>query len=108
MGLREGENPARWKGHLANVLPKANRTGRTKHHPALPYTELPAFMAELRAFPGMTARALEFTILTAARTGEARFARWGEFDLAARVWTIPGEQMKGGREHRVPLAGRAL
>ena len=108
MGLREGENPARWKGHLANVLPKATRTSRTKHHPALPYAEMPAFMAELRAMPGIAARALEFTILTAARTGEARFARWCEFDLAARVWTIPGERMKGDKEHRVPLSDRAL
>ncbi len=108
MGLREGENPARWKGHLAHVLPKANRTSRTKHHPALPYAELPAFMAELRALPGIAARALEFTILTAVRTGEARFARWSEFDLAARVWTIPGERMKGDKEHRVPLSDRAL
>ena len=108
MGLREGENPARWKGHLANVLPKANRTSRTKHHPALPYAELPAFMAELRALPGVPARALEFTILTAARTGEARFARWSEVDLRAGVWTIPGERMKGDKEHRVPLSDRAL
>ena len=108
MGLREGENPARWKGHLANVLPKANRTSRTKHHPALPYAELPAFMAELRALPGIPARALEFTILTAARTGEARFARWSEVDLRAGVWTIPGERMKGDKEHRVPLSDRAL
>ena len=106
MGLREGENPARWKGHLANVLPKANRTSRTKHHPALPYAELPAFMAELRALPGVPARALEFTILTAARTGEARFARWSEVDLRAGVWTIPGERMKGDKEHRVPLSDR--
>jgi integrase len=108
MGLREGENPARWKGHLANVLPKATRTSRTKHHPALPYAELPAFMAELRAVAGIAARALEFTILTAVRTAEARFAHWSEFDLAARIWTIPGDRMKGDKEHRVPLPDRAL
>src|SRR3954465_14418358 len=108
MGLREGENPARWKGHLANVLPEGNRTSRTKHHRALPYAELPAFMAELRALPGIAARALEFTILTAARTGEARFARSSEVDRRAGFWTIPGERMKGGREHRVPLSDRAL
>ena len=89
MGLREGENPARWKGHLANLLPRAKRTSRTKHHSALQYAELPAFMVELRALPGIAARALEFLILTAARTGEARFARWSEFDLSARVWTVP-------------------
>ena len=75
MKLRSGENPALWRGNLEHMLPKANRTSR-KHHPALPYAELPAFMAELRALPGVAARALEFTILTAARTGEARFARW--------------------------------
>jgi integrase len=108
MGLREGENPARWKGHLANVLPKATRTSRTKHHPALPYAEVTAFMAELRALPGVPARALEFAILTAARTGEVRFARWSEVDPRAGVWTIPGERMKGGREHRIPLSDRAL
>jgi integrase len=108
MGLREGENPARWKGHLANVLPNATRTSRTQHHPALSYAELPAFMAELRALPGIAARVLEFTIMTAARTGETRFARWSEFDLAARIWTIPGERMKGDNEHRVPLSDSAL
>ena len=108
MGLREGENPARWKGHLANVLPKATRTSRTKHHAALPYGELPALMGELRGLPGVAARALEFLILTAARTGEARFARWSEFDLSARIWTLPGERMKGDREHRVPLSDRAV
>src|SRR5215207_8000904 len=108
MGLREGENPARWKGHLANVLPKANRTSRTKHHPALPFDQMPEFMAELRALPGTAARALEFTILTAARTGEARFARWSEFDLDGRVWAIPGERMKGDKDHRVPLSHQTL
>ena len=75
MRLRSGENPALWRGNLEHMLPKANRTSR-KHHPALPYAELPALMAELRALPGLPARALEFTILTAVRTGEARFARW--------------------------------
>jgi len=105
-GFRDGENPARWKGHLEHSLPAAAR--RVKHHAAVPYTELPEFMAELRAQPGIAARALELTALTAVRTGEARFARWGELDLAGRVWTIPGERMKGGREHRVPLSDRAL
>jgi integrase len=107
MKLRSGENPALWRGNLEHMLPKANRTSR-KHHPALPYAELPALIMELRALAGIPARALEFTILTAARTGEARLARWSEFDLAGCVWTIPGERMKGDKEHRVPLSGRAL
>ena len=107
MKLRSGENPALWRGNLEHMLPKANRTSR-EHHPALPYAELPALMAELRALPGIPARALEFTILTAVRTGEARFARWSEVDLRAGVWTIPGERMKGDKEHRVPLSDRAL
>ena len=89
------------------MLPKAKRTSR-EHHPALPYAELPAFMAELRAMPGIAARALEFTILTAVRTSEARFARWSEVDLRTGVWTVPGERMKGDKEHRVPLTERAL
>ena len=104
MKLRSGENPALWRGNLEHMLPKANRTSR-EHHPALPYAELPGLMAELRALPALPARALEFTILTAARTGEARFARWSEVDLRAGVWTIPGERMKGDKEHRVPLVG---
>ena len=104
-GLREGENPARWRGHLENSYAVAVAT---KNHAALPFGELPAFMAELSALPGVAARALEFTILTASRTREARFARWSEFDLSARVWTIPGSRMKGGRQHRVPLGERAL
>jgi integrase len=107
MKLRSGENPALWRGNLEHMLPKANRTSR-KHHPALPYAEVPRFLAELRALPGVAARALEFTVLTAVRTGEARFARWSEFDVAACVWTIPGERMKGDKEHRVPLSDRAL
>ena len=107
MKLRSGENPALWRDNLEHMLPKANRTSR-KHHPALPYGELPGLMVELRALPGIPARALEFAILTAARTGEVRFARWSEVDLRAGVWTIPGERMKGDKEHRVPLADRAL
>ena len=107
-GFREGENPARWRGHLEHSLLKTENGKRTRHHAALAYGKVPAFMSELRALPGIPARALEFTILTAARTGEARFARWSEFDLAAGIWMIPGERMKGGREHRVPLSDRAL
>jgi integrase len=105
-GLRNGENPARWKGHLEHSLAATAR--RTRHHAALHYAELPAFMLELWALPGIAARALEFTVLTAAHTGEARFARWSEFDLNAGVWTVPGDRMKTGKDHRVPLSGRAL
>ena len=107
MKLRSGENPALWRDNLEHMLPKANRTSR-KHHPALPYVELPAFMVELRAMPGVAARALEFTILTAVRTSEARFARWSEVDLRTGVWTVPGERMKGDKEHRIPLPERVL
>jgi Arm DNA-binding domain/Phage integrase family len=107
-GFRDGENPARWRGHLEFSLARPDKAKRVKHHAALRYAAAPAFMAELRARPGVAARALEFLILTAARTGEVRFARWSEFDLAERVWTIPGERMKGGKAHRVPLSDRAL
>ena len=107
MKLRSGENPALWRGNLEHMLPKAKRTSR-EHHPALRYAELPAFMVELRAMPGVAARALEFTILTAVRTSEARFALWSEVDLRTGVWTVPGERMKGDKEHRVPLPERVL
>src|SRR5215207_6571028 len=107
MKLRSGENPALWRGNLEHMLPKAKRTSR-EHHPALPYADLPAFMVELRAMPGVAARALEFTILTAVRTSEARFARWSEVDLRTGVWAVPGERMKGEKEHRVPLPERVL
>lgn len=107
-GHRAGENPARWRGHLDKLLPARSKVARIKHHAALPYGELPAFMEELRGRDGIAARALEFAILTAARTGEVIGARWSEVDLAAKVWTIPGERMKGGREHRIPLSQRAL
>ena len=106
-GYREGENPARWEGHLKETLPARSRLTRG-HHDALPYAEMPAFMAELRAKAGVSARALEFAILTAARTGEVIGAKWPEFDLQAKLWTIPAERMKAGREHRVPLCARAL
>ena len=107
MKLRSGENPALWRGNLEHMLPKAKRSSR-EHHPALSYEELPALMAELRALPGIPARALEFIILTAVRTSEARFARWSEFNLDAKLWTISADRMKGGKEHRVPLCDRAL
>jgi integrase len=107
-GYRTGENPARWKGHLDNLLPARNRVKQVKHHAALPYQEAPAFMAKLRDLEGIAARALEFTILTASRTGEVIGAKWGELNFNEGVWTIPAERMKAKKEHRVPLSTRAL
>jgi len=106
-GYRSGENPARWRGHLSLLLPKRQKL-RRGHHPAMPYKDVPAFVARLRAAPGMGARALEFLILTAARSGEVRGATWAEIDLDGKVWTVPGQRMKGGKAHRVPLTDRAL
>jgi integrase len=108
IGQRTGENPARWRGHLDNLLPARQAVAKTVHHPALPYRELPAFLTDLRKREGTAARALEFAILTAARTGEVIGSTWSEIDLEACLWTIPGERMKAGREHRVPLSGAAL
>lgn len=105
--LRTGENPARWRGHLAHVLPKRSRLTRG-HHRALPYADLPAFVERLRSRKAMAALALEFTILTAARTGEVIGATWEEIDFAKQVWTVPAHRMKAAREHRVPLSPRAL
>src|SRR5215831_11802486 len=105
---RTGENPARWKGHLDHLLPEKRKVRRVKHHAALPYSELAEFMTELRQQGGFAARALEFAILTAARTGEVIGARWPEIDLKARLWVIPAQRMKGGHEHRVPLSEPAL
>ncbi len=107
-GYRTGENPARWRGHLENLLPKKSKVRRVEHHAALPYGELATFMTELRQQDGLAARALEFAILTAARTGEVIGATWAEIDLEARLWTVPAERMKAGREHRVPLSEPAL
>jgi integrase len=107
-GYRDGENPARWRGHLDHLLLARSKVRRVEHHPALAYAELPAFMVELRERPGVAARALEFTILTAARSGETRGATFADINFAAKLWTVPGERMKGGREHRVPLTPRAL
>ncbi len=103
-GYRRDANPARWKGYLEHELPARNKVQKVEHHAALPYPEMAAFMAELRLREGVSARALEFAILTAARSGEVRGATWSEIDLQARVWTIPGDRMKAGKEHRVPLA----
>jgi integrase len=106
-GYREGENPARWRGHMDKLLPARSKVQKVKHHAAMPYDQLPEFMATLHAQEGMAARALEFAILTAARTGEVIGARWGEIDLAQKVWIVPAERMKAGREHRVPLSASA-
>ena len=107
-GHRSGDNPARWKGHLAGVLPAPGAVAQRKHYPALPWAQIAAFMAELRTREGVAARALEFTILTAARTGEVVGARWSEIDLETRTWVIPAARMKSRREHRVPLSPRAI
>lgn len=106
-GLRSGENPAAWRGNLALLLPN-NKKGPKRHHAAMPFTEVAVFLVRLRALPGLSARALELTILTAARTSEVLQATWLEFDIEAKTWTIPAERMKAGREHRVPLSGAAL
>jgi integrase len=106
-GLRSGENPARWRGHLDQLLPKRQRLTRG-HHAAMSYGDVPTFMSNLHARNGAAARALEFAILTAARSGEVLGARWLEFDLDRAVWTLPAMRMKAGREHRVPLSRGAL
>jgi len=106
-GLRQGENPARWRGHLDSLLPARQRLTRG-HHAAMAYRDLPAFIARLRASESVSALALEFAILTTARSGEVLGARWDEFDIEAKLWTVPAARMKAGREHRVPLAARAL
>jgi integrase len=99
-------NPATWRGHLSILLPHRDRESRS-HHEALPYAEAPAFITQLRTRPALAARALEFTILTAARTGETLIASWGEIDLKAGVWTVPASRMKAKTEHRVPLSPAA-
>jgi integrase len=106
-GYREGENPARWKGHMKNLLPAVSKVRRAGNHAALPYPEIGKFMAVLRDEAGVASRALQFLILTATRSGEALGARWEEIDLDARLWVIPADRMKAGREHRVPLSEAA-
>jgi integrase len=106
-GYRQGENPARWRGHIAQILPPRSRLTRG-HHKALPYEAIPEFIGKLRDREAVAALALEFTILTAARTGEVIGATWEEVDLERSLWTIPAERMKAGREHRVPLSLRAV
>lgn len=106
-GYREGENPARWRGHIAQILPARSRLTRG-HHKAMAYEAIPAFVGALHKREAVAALALEFTILTAARTGEVIGAKWGEVDLDKAIWTIPASRMKAGKEHRVPLSGRAV
>lgn len=107
-GYRSGENPARWRGHLDHLLPAPGKVAKVAHYAAVPFTEIAEFMARLRAQSGLGALALEFAILTAARSGEVRGATWTEFDLDNRVWTVPAARMKAAREHRVPLSDAAL
>lgn len=106
--LRHGENPARWKGHLALTLPARSKVAAVEHHAALPWQDIGGFLTALRGQAGVGASALEFAILTAARTGEVLGAQWGEMDLAAKLWTVPAARMKAGRVHRVPLSEPAL
>jgi integrase len=107
-GYRKGDNPARWKGHIENLLPKRSKVAKVAHHPALPYDEIGVFIQDLRRQAGEAAGALEFTILCASRTGEVIGARPEEFNVSEKVWIIPAERMKVGREHRVPLSEAAL
>jgi integrase len=107
-GYREGDNPARWAGHLSEILPKPNKIKKKTHFKALPWNEIGAFMVELRKRPAMTARALEWIIRTACRSGEVRGATWAEIDLKNKVWIIPAERMKMKQEHRVPLCKDAI
>jgi len=107
-GYRKGDNPARWRGHLDKLLPRPSQVARVKHHAALPYTEVGSLMQQLRSDTGVASRALEFTILTAARTNEVIQAKWSEFDLNRKTWTVPAERMKSKRSHRVPLSAAAV
>jgi integrase len=106
-GLRSGENPAAWRGHLALILPKRQKLSRG-HHAAMPYPDIPGFLGKLREVESIPALALEFLILTACRSGEVLSATWSEIDIDAQVWVIPASRMKAGREHRVPLSARAM
>src|SRR5262249_48272730 len=105
---RTGDNPARWQGLLEHALPAKAKVAKTKHHAALPYAEIAAFMAKLRQDTSAAAKCLEFIVLTGARLGEATGAMWSEIDFKACTWTIPANRMKGGREHRVPLSDAAM
>lgn len=107
LGIRTGDNPARWRGHLDHLLPKPTKVKAVKHHPALPHAEIATFMDDLSARTGVATRALTFTILTAARSGETRGMTWDEVDLENGIWTIPAARMKAAKEHRVPLTPAA-
>jgi integrase len=107
-GLFDRANPARWRGHLASILPAKSKIRAVTHHAAMDWREVPAFVAELRERAGVAAKALHLAILCASRSGEVRLARWQEFDLAQATWTIPPERMKAGRIHRVPLSAQAV
>lgn len=107
-GFRDGENPARWRGHLDKLLPAPAKIARVVHHRALAIDAMPNFMGELRQRKGIAPRALEFLVLSAARSGEVRGAIWSEIDMGAAVWTVPAERMKAHKEHRVPLSPQAL
>lgn len=102
------ENPARWRGNLIHLLPRRKKKSQVRHHPAMPFEHLPAFMAQLHRRPALAARALEITILSATRTNETLRMTWREVDLDAAVWTVPGERMKMGVEHRIPLSDQSL
>jgi integrase len=105
---RSGENPGRWRGHLANLLPARSKVAPVEHHAALPWAEIGAFWPKLKLQAGVSAKATQFLILTAARSGEVLGARWGEIDLVAKVWTVPASRMKARAEHRVPLSAPAV
>ena len=107
-GYRTGSNPAKWKGCLDKLLPAPNKVAKTTHHKALPYQDAPSFMATLKTHDGIGARALEFAILTASRSGEVRGATWAEFDLDNALWVIPADRMKASKEHRIPLSDAAM
>ena len=107
-GMRQGENPARWRGHLDKLLPKPSKVAKVEHHAALPVADMGAFMVRLRQMQGSGAKALEFAILTAARSGEVRGMTWAELDLQVGIWTVPASRMKAKKEHRVPLSNEAL
>jgi integrase len=106
--FRSGDNPARWNGHLDQLLPRKGKIHKVRHQPAMPYQAVPGFMAELREQTSTSARALEFTVLATVRTSEAIGATWPEIDCAAKIWTIPARRIKAERDHRVPLSDRAL
>ncbi len=107
-GYRQGDNPARWRGHLDHMLPKPSAVKSVEHHKAQDWRTAPVFMAQLESREGVAPKALAFIILTAARSDEVRSMRWGEVDMANAIWVVPPSRIKAGKEHRVPLCGAAL